>query len=235
MKREDEITRDSGDSGVTEEVPAENNRECCECLDEGKYEESRDDEEDDDDYDDNSSKLWRIVGKAAEVIIIIVLVTLLLSSFSERADLNRKIEDLEENIEQQDEILGQENVAVNFSAIEEDYSDDVKSELLLAELMTTSVYIDNKISATIVEMDNELRVIQFYQKKVDEEIQDGDLKQGIEDIIANHQEIYNGLVENKEGLEDFQEVTENMIDLIEEGEVPSQDAIDVFLGELNNI
>lgn len=233
MKREDEITRESG---VTEEVPAENNSECGECLDEGKYEESRDDEEEDDDYDydDNSSKLWRIVGKAAEVIIIIVLVTLLLSSFSERADLNRKIEDLEETIEQQDEILGQENVAVNFSAIEEDYSDDVKSQLLLAELMTTSVYIDNKISATIVEMDNELRVIQFYQKKADE-TQDGDLKQGIEDVIANHQEIYNGLLENKEGLEDFQEVTENMIDLIEEGEVPSQDAIDVFLGELNNI
>ena len=231
MKREDEIR----DSGVTEEVPAENNSECGECLDEGKYEESRDEEDDDDyDYDDNSSKLWRIVGKAAEVIIIIVLVTLLLSSFSERADLNRKIEDLEETIEQQDEILGQENVAVNFSAIEEDYSDDVKSQLLLAELMTTSVYIDNKISATIVEMDNELRVIQFYQKKADE-TQDGDLKQGIEDIIANHQEIYNGLLENKEGLEDFQEVTENLIDLIEEGEVPSQDAIDGFLGELNNI
>ena len=230
MKREDEIR----DSGVTEEVPAENNSECGECLDEGKYEESRDEEDDDYDYDDNSSKLWRIVGKAAEVIIIIVLVTLLLSSFSERADLNRKIEDLEETIEQQDEILGQENVAVNFSAIEEDYSDDVKSQLLLAELMTTSVYIDNKISATIVEMDNELRVIQFYQKKADE-TQDGDLKQGIEDVIANHQEIYNGLLENKEGLEDFQEVTENMIDLIEEGEVPSQDAIDVFLGELNNI
>ena len=233
MKREDEIKRDSG---VTEEVPAENNSECCECLDEGKYEESRDDEEDDDDYDydDNSSKLWRIVGKASEVIIIIVLVTLLLSSFSERADLNRKIEDLEETIEQQDEILGQENVAVNFSAIEEDYSDDVKSQLLLAELMTTSVYIDNKISATIVEMDNELRVIQFYQKKVDE-IQDGDLKQGIEDIIVSHQEIYNDLVENKEGLEDFQEVTEHMIDLIEDGKVPSQDVIDGFFDELNNI
>ena len=163
---------------------------------------------------------FEYVWPALKTIMVGALVVVTAVCLIERIRLTDQIDEMQETIDQQNEMLDTNALAVNLDAIDDEY-DLLYDKMAMAELKTAQVYIENRMTSLELERINEERIIDFYNSQI-ESTEDADLEEILLTAIDGHQGIYDAIVEEQEELEELQGSLVEIGETIESEGIPSE-------------